>query len=106
MARDKLDDLTADLPKPSVTFAENQAAPFIFFDGTACHGSIHGVVEIELAARFMAPADGSVEIKYMPVGRLRCSPAAAKALRASLDAAIQMAEKPQAHSPAAAYKLN
>jgi hypothetical protein len=68
---------------------------------------MNGIVEIELAARIMAPTpDGGVDIKFGPAGRLRCSPTAAKALRQSIDAALAMAEQTQQQAPAAASKLN
>jgi hypothetical protein len=65
-----------------------------------------GAVQVELASRTLNPlSDGSVEIKFVTSGRLRCSPAAALHLRNSLDAALRMLEQPQP-SPAAAAKLN
>jgi hypothetical protein len=79
----------------------------IYFDGVSCHGTLHGVIEIELAARIMAPLmDGTVQTKFVPAGRLRCSPAAAAALRDSIDIATKIAEQPQQQPPAAASKLN
>ena len=90
-----------------VAYSESSSAPFIYFDGVSCHGTLHGVIEIELAARIMAPLmDGTVQTKFVPAGRLRCSPAAAAALRDSIDMATRMAEQPQQQPPAAASKLN
>ncbi len=90
-----------------VAYSESGSAPFIYFDGVSCHGTLHGVIEIELAAHIMAPLmDGTVQTKLVPAGRLRCSPAAAAALRDSIDIATKMAEQPQQQSPAAASKLN
>ena len=90
-----------------VAYSESSSAPFIYFDGVSCHGTLHGVIEIELAARIMAPLmDGTVQTKFVPAGRLRCSPAAAAALRDSIDIATKMAEQPQQQPPAAASKLN
>jgi hypothetical protein len=92
-----------------VPYAESGNAPYIYFDGVSCHGAIHGVIEIELAARMMAPTtNGGVYHSFGPVARLRCSPAAAAALLDSIQKATKMAEQtPQQHPPsAAASKLN
>src|SRR5580704_775913 len=87
--------------KSGVKYAENSSAPFKFFDGVACHGTMHGVIEIELAARIMAPTqDGGVETKFVPTGRLRCSVSAAAALLDSLQKATKMAEQPEQQQPA------
>jgi hypothetical protein len=93
--------------KSGLAYTESAAAPIIFFDGVSCHGTMHGIIEIELAARIMAPAqDGLVEIKFIPAGRLRCSVAAAAALLDSIQSATKMAEEPHPQQPAAASKLN
>ena len=93
--------------KSGVSYAESTTAPIIFFDGVSCHGTMHGIIEIELAARFMAPTqDGLVEIRFMPAARLRCSVAAAAVLLDSIQKATKMAEQPHQQPPAAASKLN
>jgi hypothetical protein len=93
--------------KSGIAYAESSAAPFIYFDGVSCHGALHGVIEIELAARMMAPTpDGGVHSFFGPVARLRCSPVAAAALLDSIEKAVKMAEQPQQQPPAAASKLN
>jgi hypothetical protein len=67
--------------KSGVAYSELTTAPFIYFDGVSCHGAMHGVIEIELVARTMAPtADGGVHMGIVPVGRLRCSVAAGAGL--------------------------
>jgi hypothetical protein len=107
-----LSDETTEPPKigtsSGLAYTESASAPFIFFDGVACYGSSHGIVEIELAARIMSPrSDGGVQVQFVPAGRLRCSLAAAAALRSSIDASIKMAEQPQQQPPpAATSKLN
>ncbi len=102
-------DLEAPPPnatKSGITYAENSCAPFIYFDGVACHGNLHAVVEIELAARIMAPlADGGVEVKFVPAGRLRCSRVAAASLIDSLQKVLKMEEQPE-QGPAAGTQLN
>jgi len=93
--------------KGGIAYVESSAAPFIFFDGVSCHGVMHGVIEIELATRLLAPtADGGVDIKFTPTARLRCSPTAARALHQSLESALKMAAEPQQQPPVAASKLN
>ena len=58
--------------KGGVACTESASAPIIFFDGVSCHGAMHGIIEIELAARIMAPTqDGLVETRFIPSGRLR-----------------------------------
>jgi hypothetical protein len=92
--------------KGGITYAENSGAPFIYFDGVACHGALNAVVEIELAARIMAPiADGGVEMKFVPAGRLRCSRVAAASLIDSLQKVLKMPEQPE-QGPATASQLN
>jgi len=82
-------------------------APIIYFDGVSCHGVMHGILEIELAARIMAPTmDGNVHMSFVPAARLRCSPAAAASLLDSIEKAAKMAEQPQQQPPAASSKLN
>jgi hypothetical protein len=104
------DDLESSAPlgtKSGIAYTESTGAPVIFFDGVSCHGAMHGIIEIELAARFMAPTqDGLVETRFMPAARLRCSVAAAAALLDSIQTATKMAEQPQQQPPAAASKLN
>ncbi len=89
-----------------VAYSES-SAPIIYFDGVSCHGVMHGILEIELAARIMAPTmDGGVHMSFAPTARLRCSPAAAAALLDSIQKATKMAEQPQQQPPAAGTKLN
>jgi hypothetical protein len=69
----------------------------IYFDFVPTHGILAGAVQIELAARTMAPSQsGGVISETIEVGRLRCSPTGAKFLRDALDAALKMLENPQA----------
>jgi len=89
--------------KSGVAYSELSTAPFIYFDGVSCHGAMHGVIEIELVARTMAPtADGGVHMGIVPVGRLRCSVAAGAALIDSIQKATKMAEQPEQQPPAPA----
>ncbi|MGN6114363.1 MAG: hypothetical protein ACTHN2_02495 [Nitrobacter sp.] len=99
-------DENAPKTPDAIIYVDNSHAPVISFDIAPAHGVLAGTVQVELASRTLNPlADGSVEIKFVTSGRLRCSPAAAMHLRNSLDAALRMLEQPQP-SPAAAGKLN
>jgi len=89
-----------------IIYENVDTAPFVYFDISPAHGIIGGAIQIELAARILnAVSDGSVEIKFITSGRLRCSPTAAMNLRNAIDAALKMLEQPQ-QAPAATAKLN
>ncbi len=81
-------------------------APLVYFDIVPSHGVFAGSIQIELAARTLVPlAKGGVEAQMVEVGRLRCTPAAAKFLIDNLEAALKMLEQPQGR-PMAASKFN
>jgi hypothetical protein len=64
---------------------------------------MHGVIEIESAARVMAPIlRGGVDTSFVPAARLRFSVRAAAALIDLIKKAANMAQKPQQQPPAAA----
>ncbi len=71
-------------------------APFIYFDLVPTHGLLGGAVQIELAARTISPLPDGVAtiIEFVTVGRLRCTPAAAVALREAIDKALAMLQPP------------
>jgi hypothetical protein len=99
--------MTDETEKPAMSYAEIGSAPIVYFDGTACHGVLNGTLQLELVARILVPtADGGVDLKLIPAVRLRCCPAAAKALLYSIESALQMAERPEPQPPVAASKLN
>jgi hypothetical protein len=65
-----------------------------------------GIVQVELGARVLVPhQDDSVDVRFVTVGRLRCSVTAATHLRNALDASLKMLEQP-APNPVGASKLN
>jgi hypothetical protein len=67
---------------------------------------MNGSIQIELASRILIPrSDGGVEIKFATSGRLRCSPAAAVALRDAINAVLKMHEE-TLRAPADSSKLN
>ena len=73
--------------KPLVpTLKNGAAAPVVYFDGAPCYGAMHGVVEIELAMRYMTPrADNTAAVDITTVAHLRCSANAAVNLRDALN---------------------
>jgi hypothetical protein len=76
-------------------------APVLYFDIVSAYGTMHGVVEAELATRALLPrTDGTTDVKFLSSARLRCSPTAALQLRNALDAALRMLEQPQANAVA------
>jgi hypothetical protein len=77
------------------------AAPVLYFDIVSAYGTMHGIIEAELATRVLLPkTDGTTDVKFLSCGRLRCSPTAALQLRNALDAALRMQEQPQANAVA------
>ncbi|RJF76929.1 hypothetical protein [Rhodopseudomonas palustris] len=95
------DDKTSD----NITYVDLPGAPHVYFDIAPAHGVMANNVEIELAMRTLNPLpDGSVEVKFVTAGRLRCSQAGALHLRNALDAVLKMFEASK--GPAAAAKLN
>ena len=90
----------------NVVYENVDTAPFVYFDLSPTHGILgSSTIQIELAARILnAVPDGTVEIKFITTGRLRCSPTAALNLRNAIDASLKMLEQQQA--PAATAKLN
>ena len=94
-------------PPPDLIYEDTGAmAPLVYFDIIGSYGTMHGAIEVELAARILVPRpDGSTEVKFLSYARLRCSAHAASNLRNALDAALKMLEQPQA-DPVAASKMN
>ena len=94
-------------PPPDLIYEDTGAmAPVVYFDIVGAYGTMHGTIEVELAARILVPKrDGSTEVKFFSSGRLRCSANAATNLRNGLEAPLKLLEQPQAN-PVAASKLN
>lgn len=90
----------------TLTYVDINTAPFVCFDIAPAHGVMAGMVQIELASRTLNPKpDGSVEVVFVTIGRLRCSHSAALHLRNALNASLAMLETTPL-SPAAAAKMN
>jgi hypothetical protein len=102
-----LTDRETDKPSAPIIYQDTGGgAALVYFDIVAAYGTMHGAVEVELATRILVPkTDGSIEVRFLSSGRLRCSATAAANLRNGLDAALKMLEQPQAN-PVAASKLN
>jgi hypothetical protein len=91
---------------PLPEFVDLNTAPYLYFDMAPTYGVMAGIVQIELAARTLNPMpDGSIEVKYVAVARLRCSSVAAGHLRDAVNASLKMLEKPQ-EGPTIASQLN
>jgi hypothetical protein len=85
-----------DPPQALVYEDTGATAPVLYFDIVSAYGTMHGVVEAELATRILLPrTDGTTNVKFLSSGRLRCSPTAALQLRNALDAALRMLDQPQ-----------
>jgi hypothetical protein len=75
----------------TVVIAGNESAPFLYFDGVSAFGMQNGAIQIELAARTIVPIpDGGTRNEFVATAHLRCSPAAATALKEALDGALAM----------------
>lgn len=88
----------------SISAASSERAPFIYFDGASCFGHHNGAIQIELAANLLMPVGAGVRVDVIQTAHLRCSPAAAVALREALDKALAMYQhaQPQAQGQAEA----
>src|SRR3954452_12627127 len=66
-------------PKGQVpTFENRNDIPTVYFDIAPAYGVMSGIVQIELGARVLVPhQDDSVDVRFVTVGRLRCSATAA-----------------------------
>ena len=73
-----------------------ERAPFIYFDGVSCFGHHNGAIQLELAANLLLPVGPGVRVDVIQTAHLRCSLAAALALREALDKSIAMMQQGQA----------
>ena len=98
---------TNEAPAAPPPYEDVTTAPYVYFDAVAAHGVMNGAIQIEVAARHLeAIPAGGVIVKFATSARLRCSPAAANALRESLEATLKMLEQPQPAPAAASSTLN
>jgi hypothetical protein len=73
-----------------------EQAPLIYFDGVASYGVYNGAVQIELVANVIVPDGDVTRIDVLMTTHLRCTPAAAIALRNAIDGALEMRSLPAA----------
>jgi hypothetical protein len=69
--------------------------PVIYFDGASCFGHHNGAIQIELAANLLMPVGAAVRVDVVQTAHLRCSVAAALALREALEKALAMYQQGQ-----------
>ena len=82
---------------PNLTIAGNDRAPFVYCDGVAAFGVNKGGVEIELSSRTVLPIPDTTGVRHEIVitGHLRCSPAAAIAIREAIEKVLAMLAQTQ-----------
>ena len=74
----------------TISTGSAERAPVIYFDGVSCFGHHNGAIQIELAANLLMPVGAGVRVDLVQTAHLRCSVAAALALREALDKALAM----------------
>jgi hypothetical protein len=79
----------------TISTASSERAPLIYFDGVSCFGHHNGAIQIELAANLLLPVGAGVRVDVIQTGHIRCTPAAAIALREALDKALAMMQQGQ-----------
>ncbi|OSI27991.1 hypothetical protein [Bradyrhizobium canariense] len=73
-----------------ISTSSSERAPIIYFDGASCFGHHNGAIQIELAANLLMPVGAAVRVDVVQTAHLRCSVAAARALREALEKALAM----------------
>jgi hypothetical protein len=84
----------AEIPEVRIA-PESSVAPFIYFDGVPTFGIRNGAIQIELAANTIVPEGKGVKIDVVMTAHLRCSPAAARGLRETIDKALALLQQGQ-----------
>lgn len=84
----------------TISTSSSERAPIIYFDGASCFGHHNGAIQIELAANLLMPVGAAVRVDVVQTAHLRCSVAAALALREALDKALVMFKQGQQQPPA------
>lgn len=67
-----------------------EQAPFIYFDGISTYGTNKGAIHVELSAGIILPEETGTRVDVLITAHLRCSPAAAVALRDAIDRALEI----------------
>ncbi|QQO23981.1 hypothetical protein JJB98_30960 [Bradyrhizobium diazoefficiens] len=86
---------TANQGPVIISSSSSERAPIIYFDGASCFGHHNGAIQIELAANLLMPVGAAVRVDVVQTAHLRCSVAAALALREALDKALAMYQQGQ-----------
>jgi hypothetical protein len=79
----------------TISSSSAERAPIVYFDGASCFGHHNGAIQIELAANLLMPVGAAVRVDVVQTAHLRCSVAAALALREALDKALAMYQQGQ-----------
>jgi hypothetical protein len=79
-----------DGPGMKIAPGSSEQAPFIYCDGVALFGITSGIVQLELAANTVMPEGTGTRTDVLITAHLRCSPAAAVALRDAIDRALSL----------------
>src|SRR2546423_2712887 len=104
-------DNTNPIPEgPGIRIAPgtSEVAPFVFFDGVPTFGIHNGAIQIELGANTILPEGKGIKVDVAITAHLRCCPAAATALRQTIDKILALLEEGQHQvaQPAPGSKLN
>ena len=78
-----------------ISTSSSERAPIIYFDGASCFGHHNGAIQLELAANLLMPVGAAVRVDVVQTAHLRCSVAAALALREALEKALAMYQQGQ-----------
>jgi hypothetical protein len=89
-----------------VASGSSELAPFIYCDGVVTYGIAQGIIQLELAANTLVPDGKGVRTDVLITAHLRCSAAAAIALRDSIDKALAMPGMQQMIMPVEGSKPN
>ena len=79
----------------TISSSSTERAPIIYYDGASCFGHHNGAIQIELAANLLLPVGAAVRVDVVQPAHLRCSVAAALALREALDKVLAMLRQGQ-----------
>ena len=74
----------------TISGSSSERAPIVYFDNVSCFGHHNGSIQIELVTNLLMPVGAAVRVDVVQTAHLRCSPAAALALREALDKALAM----------------
>ena len=88
-----------DDPRPPISDASTESAPFIYFDEVLTAGVHQSNIRLELGASTVIPTgDGQAKTVQVITAHLRCSPPAAIALRRAIDNALLLLAPPKGQS--------